>query len=287
MLGKLVKHEWKGTYRVGCLMLLVVAIVTFFGWLAFQAPMWQMLAGNNSSDRISALDILSLMTIMLYVFMLVGVSYGMMIYLGIRFYKTMYTDEGYLTHTLPVTKGKLLASKILVSGIWYMLVLIGIMSSVFILVVSFVAALLDGYDLGEIFREMWDNWPELSAEIRQATGIDFTSYGILTVLSMLISPFCSMIILDGAISLGQLFTKHRAAMAIVFYIGITILTMVISSVTQSILSDNVVYSSMSDSEIVNRYMNVTVIAGILQNVIFAVILYAVSYLVVDKKLNME
>ena len=44
---------------------------------------------------------------------------------------------------------------------------------------------------------------------------------------------------------------------------------------------------MSDSEIVNRYMNVTVIAGILQNVIFAVILYAVSYLVVDKKLNME
>lgn len=56
MLGKLVKHEWKGTYRVGCLMLLVVAIVTFFGWLAFQAPMWQMLAGNNSSDRISALD---------------------------------------------------------------------------------------------------------------------------------------------------------------------------------------------------------------------------------------
>ena len=39
---------------------------------------------------------------------------------------------------------------------------------------------------------------------------------------------------------------------------------------------------MSDSEIVNRYMNVTVIAGILQNVIFAVILYAVSYLVVGK-----
>ena len=150
-----------------------------------------------------------------------------------------------------------------------------------------MAALLDGFDLGEIFREMWDNWPELSAEIKQATGIDFTSYGILTVLSALIGSFSSIIILDGAISLGQLFTKHRVAMAIVFYIGITILAMVIASVTQGLLSDNIVYGSMSDSEIVNQYMNVTVIAGIVQNVIFAVILYAVSYLVVDKKLNME
>ena len=278
MLGKLLKHEWKEISVIPCVLsvvLLVLSVISGFSFLGI---------------REGAADVSRFMTIMLWLlfyFALIAVSLGITIYLAVHFYKTMYTDEGYLTHTLPVTKGKLLASKILVSGIWSMLVLIGIMTSVFILVVSFVAALLDGYDLGEIFREMWDNWPELSAEIRQATGIDLTSYGILTVLSMLIGPFCSMIILDGAISLGQLFTKHRAAMAIVFYIGITILTMVISSVTQSILSDNVVYSSMSDSEIVNQYMNVTVIAGILQNVIFAVILYAVSYLVVDKKLNME
>lgn len=31
MLGKLIKHEWKGTYRVGCLMLIVLAGVTFLG----------------------------------------------------------------------------------------------------------------------------------------------------------------------------------------------------------------------------------------------------------------
>mgnify|MGYP006882960014 CR=1 FL=1 len=53
MLGKLIKHEWKGTYRVGCLMMLLMAGITFFGWLAFQSPMWKELSGDSDSYSVT------------------------------------------------------------------------------------------------------------------------------------------------------------------------------------------------------------------------------------------
>jgi len=110
MLGKLLKHEWKGIYKVGCLFLVALLGVSFLGWLAFQSPMWRSLAEDTvyQSGVLSLLDVASVFTLFLYALMLVAASVGIMVYLAIHFYKTMYTDEGYLTHTLPVTKNKLL-----------------------------------------------------------------------------------------------------------------------------------------------------------------------------------
>ena len=47
MLGKLVKHEWRSTYRMGCLMLFITLMVTFLGWLSFQSPMWRQLREDD------------------------------------------------------------------------------------------------------------------------------------------------------------------------------------------------------------------------------------------------
>ena len=109
MLGKLIKHEWKSTYKMGCLMLVVIALITVFGWLAFQTPMWKSLSRNDFS--FGWLDIFGFLTLMMYVLLLVGVNFGILIYLGVRFYKTMYTDEGYLTHTLPVESTSCLSAR--------------------------------------------------------------------------------------------------------------------------------------------------------------------------------
>lgn len=41
-----------------------------------------------------------------------------MVLIYVRFYKSMVTDEAYLTFTLPVTAGQLIGSKFLVSAVW-------------------------------------------------------------------------------------------------------------------------------------------------------------------------
>ena len=103
------------------------------------------LLDNNDINATQSWFVLSsfVATLILYVIMLLASTWGMLIFLGIRFYRSMYTDEGYLSHTLPVTANQLFLSKILVSGVWYLFISIGIGISVVALVVSLMTGLLN------------------------------------------------------------------------------------------------------------------------------------------------
>lgn len=289
MLGKLIKHEWKGTYRVGCLMMLLMAGITFFGWLAFQSPMWKELSGNSDSYSVTMgagiLNILSVVTLLLYFVMLIVVLVGIVVYLAVHFYKTVYTDEGYLTHTLPVTKHQLLFSKILVGGLWTMIIYAMVYLSVILLGISLFSTILpDNYTFARFWAEFGDLITELRLDLEGQFGLNFVIYRIFILLSMLIGPFITMATVYGAISLGQLFTRHRVLMAIVSYIGIGMLNGILGSVVQSAIGLNDVVQTSTN---IGSYFDVSMITSFGLNLIIAVALYMASWLVMTKRLNME
>ena len=113
MLGKLLKHEWREIWKIPAILLGILLVVSVFAGSTFFAPVWD--------SELSGLGILAMLVWMLYYFAIIGVSIGVTLYLAIHFYKTMFTDEGYLTHTLPVTSHELLLSKILPMMAWQML----------------------------------------------------------------------------------------------------------------------------------------------------------------------
>lgn len=277
MLGKLIKHEWKSTYKVGCIMLFATLVITFFGWMAFQSPMWQNM--ESSRYRASILDVLSIVTIIMYAFMLVGVMYGILIYLGVHFYRTMYTDQGYLTHTLPVTKHQLLGSKILVSGLWMMFISLAIFLSVVILISSLITAVMPaGYSLMEAWREVFGTLGQWSEWFTNELDFNFGRTVAVILFSAVISPFTMVMVLFGAISVGQFFTRFRVLMAIVCYIGI----LIIQSILGSLLQNVVLWQSS-----LGIYIDLTNIFNAIINLLMAVVLYVLSWLVISKKLNME
>ena len=289
MLGKLIKHEWRGTYRVGCLMMLLMAGITFFGWLAFQSPMWKELSGNSDSYSVTMeagiLNILSVFTLLLYFVMLIVVHVGIVVYLAVHFYKTVYTDEGYLTHTLPVTKHQLLFSKILVGGLWTMIIYAMVYLSVILLGASLIGAILpDGYTFARFWSESGELIAELRMEMERQFGLNFVIYTVFILLSLLIGPFIAMATVYGAISLGQLFTRHRVLMAIVSYIGIGILNGILGAVVQSVIGLDDVIQTSTD---LGSYFDVSLITSFGLNLIIAVALYMASWLVMTRKLNME
>lgn len=296
MLGKLLKNEWKSTWRIGGLMLIVLTGVTFLGWLAFQSPMWQELSGEtyyyHNTAGMNILNLVSVCTLLLYAMMLVAVSVGITAYLGVRFYKTMYTDEGYLTHTLPVTEGRLLFAKTFISGIWMLVISLGIILSVFGLFAFMISAMLPaGYSLSDFWREFQIIYDE---ELRDAfliaeaeLGMSFRGYFIYLIVSMILGAFASIMTLFGAISMGQLFTKHRVLMAIVSYIGISVFKGIFSSIVEGIITNIFVSSKSNSPAIVGSYINTNMIVGLVFSVVFAVVLYLVSWLVNTRKLNME
>ena len=64
-----------------------------------------------------------ILSIFLYYFGLIGCTLGTMLIIAIRFYKTCYTDQGYLTHTLPATTRQILNAKIMASILIYRLLI--------------------------------------------------------------------------------------------------------------------------------------------------------------------
>ena len=118
MLGKLFKYEFKNTYKLMFIIYGVMAFVTILGCIA-------MYGDSDPAGTENQLQEIFFTAAMVFyvlgVFALFVVSY---VYMCVHFYKTMYSDQGYLTHTLPVGQMSIFNVKLLVSLCWLMLSLI-------------------------------------------------------------------------------------------------------------------------------------------------------------------
>ena len=295
MLGKLMKYEWKNIWKAGTLMLLGMFIVTVIGCVVLQMPGVAEFFDSNDVNGVQTWLMISsfVATLILYVIMLLASTWGMLIFLGIRFYRSMYTDEGYLSHTLPVTANQLFLSKILVSGVWYLFISIGIGISVVALVVSLMTGLLNIGELssvltqynGNIWEFLADAFYELGRTYEEEMGINLLHYGITLLLTYVAGPFITMVTLFGALTIGQLSSKHKGLMGILAYAGLTILSSIIGSTVQSafMFGTNVMSSSGGFSVTTNMVYDINVITSLL----IAAIMYGVSYYIMNRKLNLD
>lgn len=291
MLGKLIKHEWKNIYKIGCIIVLVIAAVTAIGCIMLHIPaMTDLFSEENNLDdfQIVMWSMMGIASMMLYIFMLVGATYGMYIFLGVRFYQTMYSKQGYLTHTLPVTAHQLLVSKLLISGIWSLIVTIAVFASVFALVISLLNGVFASViDLGG-FDSIWEILGiaiEEMGEAFAAQGLNLTHYTITMILMLVVGPFFGLMILFGCLTLGQLSKKMKLFMGILAYLGVMLLNMIIGMVIQMISTINYSVSMVSDGTVTN--MNGSYDASLIVTTAMAVMLYISSHYILTKKLNME
>ena len=295
MLGKLMKYEWKNIWKAGSLMLLGMFIVTLIGCIAlYMLGASDSFDNNNMSAGQTWLMISSFVALLiLYVIMLLASTWGMLIFLGIRFFRSMYTDEGYLSHTLPVTANQLFLSKVLVSGLWYLFISVGIGVSVLALILSMMMGV---FNIGELSSELaqyngniWaflsDGIYELGRFYEEQMGLNLLHYGITMLLTFVVGPFTAMITLFGALTIGQLSSRHKGLMGILTYAGITILSSIVGSTVQSVFmfSAGVISSSSGFSMTSNTAYDVS----ILTNVLIAAVMYGISYYILNRKLNLD
>ena len=291
------KYEWKNIWKAGTLMLLGMLVVTVIGCVVLRMPGGVVtgLLDNNDINATQSWFVLSsfVATLILYVIMLLASTWGMLIFLGIRFYRSMYTDEGYLSHTLPVTANQLFLSKILVSGVWYLFISIGIGISVVALVVSLMTGLLNIGELssvltqynGNIWEFLADAFYELGRTYEEEMGINLSHYVITLLLTYVAGPFITMVTLFGALTIGQLSSKHKGLMGILAYAGLTILSSIIGSTVQSafMFGANVANSASGITVSTNSAYDINVITSLL----IAAIMYGVSYYIMNRKLNLD
>ena len=134
MLGKLIKHEFKDTAKNFCAMYLIVLLIGVVLKVAIEIEV------SFKIDNI-ILEVVSLIMVTAFVLGILAIMFGTIILILKRFYDNVVKDEGYLTFTLPVSTGKIIATKALVSYLWI------IISGVAI--VAMILLMLAGH--GEVF----------------------------------------------------------------------------------------------------------------------------------------
>ncbi len=286
MLKKLFKYEWKTTSKMGGLMLLALVAVTLLGVVGFALPFSTLTESSSYSDEETIGTIITMIvtmsTMMVYILTLMGVVYGMLIYMGVHFYKTMYSDEGYLTHTLPVTPRQLIISKVTNAGIWYALISIGMGISIVILMVAMMLSMSGAMGFQEELGEMWK---DLLYVLGSEMGFEIIHVIISLILVMIITPISTMMTLFGAITIGQLASKYRALMGILAYFGICMVNGIISYIISMVCT----FGGMAVSSVTNTAPSIamTYDASLVTSVIMLIVFYFVSHHILSKKLNME
>lgn len=219
MLGKLLKHEWKGIWKVPTLLLGILMLIGLIAGLTFSMPIWD-------SDWVG-LPMSGVMLIVTFFFALSGVNIGITIYLGVRYYKSMFTDEGYLTHTLPVSARELLLNKVITMSAWNLITIAGVLVSLVVFGgVAFLALKpLNSEFARDVIRALAD-LPELFADPSLA---GFQGFCASLLLMMLTSAFSGTMILIGAITLGQMVRKHRILGAIGAYFAINAVVQMVNT----------------------------------------------------------
>ena len=147
MLAKLLKYDIRSVKRFGLPILLAVAAATVLGSAAIGGIIGSAGGAAEGSIALSILRIFLILAIIAVVLVLALAVAGVQIAVYVDFYRSLVSDEGYLTFTLPVKAWQILLSKLLNALIWSTIVGAAVMASVSVL---FTVSVLVG--TGELIR---------------------------------------------------------------------------------------------------------------------------------------
>lgn len=271
MLAKTIKYNFKSTYKIILLLNLYMVITTFVGISSLRAGVW-----NTNSSGMTGLGAVLFIVYMLSV---AFITYVVNIYIAVRFYRNMYSDEAYLIHTLPVSKKDLLVSQTIVGAfhtlITSLIMLVCIFGLMFFLFTCLnpqtQAALSLTYD------------PEMMTEIKEVFSVNPVMKIITIILCLIFSSVYGILLAFAAVSMGQLFTRHKIAAAIACYIGLY----TIMSIASSIVLIPFMGLSLLGQVTMTQLLNCGILVETIFSLVCCAVFHLLCYYLLSKKLNLD
>lgn len=261
MLGKLLKYDLKANRNLFLLMygvLLAIALGT------------RMVIGSMVRDLegYSGLGIMAAFLLMSFFMAVVVISVLGYILVIRRFYQHLFSGEGYLTFTLPVTASQHFASKV-ISGMFWLFASLLVQAAGLLILAA-------GALKHEIVKEVLSVMTELY-EPFFGSG-DFVWQIIFAVFNSVVS----LMMIYFAVCLGQMSRRRRVLSSVVWYFGLSFLfNMIAGAATEMFINVDIMGDVLVTYEIGYYVMNTVVM--LLKAIVFA----GGSILIMQKKLNLE
>lgn len=274
MLSKLIKHEWRNVSKMLIVINSFTVVMTIIGCISAYSPLWH--------SNVENIWLLGISVFVVYYITIIVVSFSSMIYLAVRFYKNMYTDEGYLMHTLPVTPRQLILSKGIVATVWSLITSALIVLSIMSLGACFVLNLSDEFSY---VHTVFDLFPYLVEMLEEVFDMQFVSLVIWFIIYSILGTISGISMIYGAVSLGQLFTKHKVMGAFLSYFGIYMAIQTVTSVLMTPITTKIMLTGEPLS--MSGFLNPILFASLILSVVIGIALYILTEYIMTKKLNLD
>lgn len=269
MLGKLIKYDMKALNRFLIIMHAFLLLTAFLvRWF---------ITGQITLNNLEDGTLLGL-AVLVYSLLITGISYGTLILIAVRFYKNLFSDEGYLSHTLPVTSAQHLLSKTISGSIW-----------------AFIDSVLIFTALGlmtftpELCRMYQENksmfWHFFGFSSKDTSSL--RTLLLLLIILTVVGAVANVILIYSSIALGQLFSSHRVLGAVVVYFALTTVLAMISFVVMAIFgASSVPLSGAAQPPDLSALLMKTFQISCILSLISTVILYIITSYILKKKVNL-
>lgn len=268
MLKKLLKYDLRAMFKYFIPMTIFVFAYSLLGTLFFHIE-------DIGKYNAAIPRLLIVGTIIGFVLILIAYSIITQGIIVVDFFKTMVTDRGYLTHTLPVKKSSILISKYIAGTILQVISLIVMAISLMTFLDIPRLLITNSHLIGEVFKELFTNIS--------------TSTIVLSVISFIICCFASIFFSLAtyflAIAIGQRMNHHKIVGSIVAYGVLSIVIQIFSSICGFSLQ---LSSEIATAETFSLLSLPLFLAGMsVVLVILAFVMTIIIYEFFNKKLNLD
>lgn len=276
MLGKLLKQEFRATGRIMLPVYGALVMLSVLGNFSIR------LLDSGLSDS-SVLRFLAVFFIGFFIFGMFAAMIMTLVLMITRFYRNLLKDEGYLMHTLPVSVHGLVWSKLIVSLVWFV-----VTGLVITLIVCLTALIQSGTNLVDVFAE-FPNWAEVKALLADQgiygrdIALFFTELGAL----ILIGTLANCLHFYAAMSMGHMFNKDKVLLSIVFFVVISFVLSLLTTLLGFRLTDLAALTVESgSSEMLLVYMRRLLVFSIGVELVQGALLYFATTLSLRRGLNL-
>lgn len=198
----------------------------------------------------------------------------------VRFYKNLFSSEGYLSFTLPVTPAQHLTVKALTSVCFMFFSVLTILISV-----GFLTA-------GEVFAEIIKAASYLVVKGTEYLGVHLWLYLLEFILLLAFASLTGLLIIYACISIGQTFKKNRIIAAVGVYFAYYFLTQIIGTVIIILFAafgKYIPFEQLGNWIALHPYASVHIFFGVFLVLLMigSAIFFTISRFIITRKLNIE
>lgn len=261
MLGKLFKYDFQWINKASCVYFVLLVLVSFATRIV------------ESIDQTLFLVIVDKILSSMFIGCAVSTLITCIMRVWIRFINSVYKDESYLTHTLPVTKNQIFSSKVL-SGI------VSLIVSVLVIVVCFSFVYLRKETI-DSFRIMWQSLVEAY------NGVFAVCFVVGIVLLISLETIYLMMSGIFGIVIGYRSNNFKTIKAIVAGIGSYSLLSAMSFIIVFLVSKSIDYDIIGNGFPTMNYISILGLLSLIIYFMYDAIYYFLAKKLLNKGVNVE